>query len=363
MTQSYNILVDDIIESDLDSDLNREITTKHQIPTGLTPSIVSRLLAGKLDIDSIVSELQSKGKLSTDKALIATIDIVGMRLLPLDEYLAGKPRQFLISNHADLASYQEIIKQHQQIWADAERQRAEENRPEPEHKVPDIQFVESDPEQEKRTAPELFKKNVVSFLDNPSEDLLSILFDYNNVLLTLLDSQPGFSRQLEQALYENQEILTTGRLTINGKAVEPTVSNWLKDFISHHGALFFDNVVLSQYVTDSPNARKLSDSDRKLLIKLLTMYRTIKFFPATLNQLPPEQWQIIPFDFPEQEEKGRVSASPEPVEGKSVEGSHVEESSTPNITPAQWKTLTPIEKRTLAEEYQLTEEMIRQLES
>jgi len=361
-----------ILSNELEPQLNREIIAKYKFDklTGdKLVDVIGDVLFGKLELDKLPEVVGKRFTLPKDKSDNLVADIIGMKMLPLNDYYKGAPRAWLMDHKIDTAQYQKYVDQSRAV-IEAERKREyDEEHPTPDVIEPEkIEYVPSDPVQEKKDAVEIFKSGLVDFLTAEDEMIVEMIYDYNLILIELLDQDKSLSKKLEQALYDNQETLTTGRLTIDGKAVEPTIGNWLKDFISRQGALFFDNVVLSEYVTNSPNARKLSEADRKLLIKLLTMYRTIKFFPATLNQIPPEQWQVIPFEMPE-EEKERL-----PEKAQVIAEAPVAQTM-PNINPsdpafaplsfgaAQWKTLTPIEKRTLAEEYQLTEEMIRQLES
>ncbi|HTX86649.1 MAG TPA: hypothetical protein VMC41_01110, partial [Candidatus Nanoarchaeia archaeon] len=50
----------------------------------------------------------------------------------------------------------------------------------------------------------------------------------------------------------------------------------------------------SRYAIDSENGRKLSESEKKIIIDLLTVYRNLKFFPDVFGDAPIDQWNILP---------------------------------------------------------------------
>lgn len=124
-------------------------------------------------------------------------------------------------------------------------------------------------------------------------------------------------------LLANQEKLTAKEFISEGRKGEPTISNWLKDFISKNGSGIFDNLVLSKYITDSENAKKLDNNERNLLKKLLVLYRNLKFFPESLASDNGIGWQIIPVE-EESDEVKKTPTSPRPSPFKG-EGDKVSE--------------------------------------
>lgn len=100
-------------------------------------------------------------------------------------------------------------------------------------------------------------------------------------------------------LYNNQEVLTPGKIILDGNEVRPTVSSWLKDFISENGSELFSNIVLVKYLSNNQNVKKLTATDRDLVKKLLKLYRNLVFFPESMNNVPLEEWEVFPIDRPE----------------------------------------------------------------
>ena len=96
-----------------------------------------------------------------------------------------------------------------------------------------------------------------------------------------MEKDLNFKRELERLLYENKDLLTTNSLTVSGKPAEPTIGNWLKDFIDKKGTGDFNTIALSDYMTNSANTKNLTQDEKRKLFDLFNLYRNIKFFPPT----------------------------------------------------------------------------------
>ncbi|MFA5020985.1 MAG: hypothetical protein WC517_02920 [Patescibacteria group bacterium] len=147
-------------------------------------------------------------------------------------------------------------------------------------------------EQEKEALKQIFSEELV--WEMSEYDLIKNAVNYR--IFDILEKDLNFKRELERSLYENKESLTENPLVIAGKTVDPTIDNWLKDFIEKKGTDDFNTVALSDYLANSANAKNLSPEEKNKLSDLLNLYRNIKFFPATVAGKTIDEWQIIPFD-------------------------------------------------------------------
>ncbi len=143
-----------------------------------------------------------------------------------------------------------------------------------------------------------------------------IAAEINDEILEILlqdfkDNNFTFKSDLEKALYDNEEKFIGRQLMADGK-LSLTIGNWLLDFVNQKGSDYFDNVILSDYLANSVNARQLDNNDKKLLAKILVLYRNLKFFPKSLENLPPEKWGIIPIETAKEQPLGsnRQGAAP-----------------------------------------------------
>ena len=324
--------IQDLLYSDIDSELNDFICQKY----GLTgdkviknTKIVSSLLLKNLFLNQLVAIIKNIFAFDDQKAKDMATDIAGKRLLIFDDYFNGEVAKYIKSLGGNLADYKLDIENQKraiaQIKAQREKEEAEEKEEMPIKKEA-VSIIESNDEEEKQHAPIVFKQNILDFLSAETEELKEIIDDYNGVLIILMEKDGNFRRGLEEALYENQEPLGQNRLIIEGKSLAPTTANWLRDFIFKYGTDLFTNVVLSEYLTNSENVKKLSPEEKKILAKLLMLYRNLKFFPQTLAEMPEELWEIIPIDrvgygekFTGQELASPVSTSPKRGEPASTQ--------------------------------------------
>lgn len=294
--------IQDVLSSDIVIDLSDEIIQKFGIndkDISKNSRLITRLLLKDLPLNQLSSEISRVFRFNSQKSKKMAIDVIGKMLLIFDKYFKGQASQYLKLAGVSLQDFQpDIMRQKQAIKKAKEERQAEkaEEASIPSEAEAPVEFVESSDAIEKKDAPEVFKTNLVAFLYPASDELKEIIDDYNGILMILMDKDQTFKRNLEMSLYENQENLTSKKITLVDKQVEPSVANWLKDFIAKNGSNFFDNVILSQYVINSENGKKLNIEEKKLVTKLLSLYRNLKFFPQSLAGIPSEQWQIIPIE-------------------------------------------------------------------
>ncbi|MFH1662107.1 MAG: hypothetical protein ABIA02_03355 [Candidatus Falkowbacteria bacterium] len=158
----------------------------------------------------------------------------------------------------------------------------------------------------KNIALDMFKENLV----NEMYGNLIIAELVNSRIFYILSRDLNFKKELEKALYKNLEKLTHKEFILDGKPRTPSIKNWLVDFIKHNGAGMFDNLALSQYIINSSNAKKLDDDGKKLLKKLLMLYRNLKFFPESMPSDDGSSWEIIPVEDKEELSKARTVSKP-----------------------------------------------------
>lgn len=181
-----------------------------------------------------------------------------------------------------------------------------------------LNFLNPDPDklnisikQEEGLIVKIFSEKLINELNNYQ----TIIEAINRRIFYVLSRNLSFQQEIEKALYLNEETFSDKDFIVENNRKKPTVANWLRDFINHFGAKMFDAVELSSYLTNSDNAKKLNDSERQLLIKILNTYRNIKFFPESMPDDDGTNWEIIPVDKME-EETARpklVIKSPEPI--------------------------------------------------
>jgi hypothetical protein len=314
--------VRDYLDSVAGIDLNLRICDQNGLAGNdilRNTDLVVDLFFKELALKDLVAKIEEVFKYNDFKAKKLAADIAGIRLLVVDDvWFKGEVLAYLKSLGAPLADYQKIVEEQKAaVKKDKEEDAAEEA--ERRAKKAEIEAALSGKEEtpvkkeEELKIPEDFKINweeeAKNCLDNFREGLADFLsFDnysdeYNQVLISLLvEKERQFQNELEKAILNNNEILTSASFSVDGKPVMPTISNWLKYFIKEKGSSLFDNIILTNFLTDSQNCRVLSEEEKKTVKRLLLLYRNFKFFPDSMPNQTGEGWEIIPSE-------GEVSGS------------------------------------------------------
>lgn len=138
------------------------------------------------------------------------------------------------------------------------------------------------------------------FFTNDLVEMLGLDDDYtlaevnHDIFHLILNVRETIKDELVNILLNNQEVLTSQRIVLDGKQVDATVANWLNYFISQKGSAMFDTLTLSDFITSSPNAKFLDFDEKRLVSNLLMVYRNLKFFPESLTSPDPKHWVIFP---------------------------------------------------------------------
>jgi len=91
-----------------------------------------------------------------------------------------------------------------------------------------------------------------------------------------LDTRDEFKAKLRRALEENQERITKQQIIVKNQEVEPTVANWLRDYISHIGLNSVKSIDLAEYLSASTNSKRVSPEEKNQLIFLFSLYERLK---------------------------------------------------------------------------------------
>jgi len=332
--------IQDILSSSFGASVNREIIIKYKLDSnqaGLFIDVINDIYLKVLKIDDLEKKLSSDLKLSPDSAHFLALDVAGLKLLVADDYFKGEILNYLSKNNGDLTGYGKRVMEERMALEKEKAVYLEDEKPlgpivnkVVNNKVankPKDNFLNLDDdsinnleqeEGEKKAAVLLFKEDSLNVLEVP-DDFKNVIADYNETLIDLLHDEE-FKKNLENALYSNQEKIGETRIFINDHETDGTVANWLKDFIKINGSELFSGVVLAQYLSGAANTKKLNPAEKHLLSQLLKLYRNLAFFPDSMENLPLENWQIIPFEVRgagkevPRSVSGNISAAAKPLE-------------------------------------------------
>ena len=139
----------------------------------------------------------------------------------------------------------------------------------------------------------LLSEDILIILNSKSFEAAAAL---NRSLIFLLFNADNFKDEALRKIFANKELIGETKISIDDKQLAPTVSAWLKDFIKRNGSSLFDDLILAQYLNSSENAKALKPKEKEILGNLIRFYKNIAFFPESMNEIPPQKWQIFPFD-------------------------------------------------------------------
>ncbi len=260
-------------------------TAKNQkIKFSLLDQLITFLAVSDFDIIALYGEMVRKYKFNENQAKNILSAIVGDVIFPLIDFL---PKGKILSQteklslnirknglNVDLFKL-EIEKATNKILEDLLKKR-EEN---------------FDVEEEQRAAEDLFSSGLKNLLANSDRDAVN---DLNGGLICLLNLKPEAKTDLLKTLSENDESASRNNIIVGATTERPTFSNWLKDFIRLNGTDIFNNLTLTEYLTNSKNGKLLQDDEKLLMAKFFILYRNLKFFPDSLSGVNPDKWEIVP---------------------------------------------------------------------
>ncbi|MFA7365314.1 MAG: hypothetical protein WCZ12_03090 [Patescibacteria group bacterium] len=87
--------------------------------------------------------------------------------------------------------------------------------------------------------------------------------------------------------------------------------------MKENGSDMFNNIALAKYISSSVNCVKLDSDEKRLVKKVLRLYRNLNFFPESMKDVPFVEWEIIPVDKDDvvrEQKKEEIISSPEKAE-------------------------------------------------
>lgn len=292
--------------------LTLELARKYQLTDGQSPlvtDLVFDLAQNKIPFSSIPQEATHLFAFDDITAISFARDLLGTHFLFLADYFpdmltslesfGGKPENYI-----------EVISRISKALAEEKAYFAKEMAPDEEYVFQPKSITEEEEEEDAPVGDEplsqeeyadLFNKGVISFLFEMSDP--EMIREFNQETIVFISENPLAQNDFFKNLMSNQELIGRNPIWIENKKVDPTIANWLKDFIKEKGSDFFDELVLAEYLAISPNPKNLSPDEKNLLRRLLNLYRNLAFFPESQENLPAEKWQLVPFEEKDQQEK------------------------------------------------------------
>lgn len=303
-------LVNMILCADESARINLDIAANNDL-NGLQLSrltgVISRVYHKEDKPANLPVLLKNELAVAAPKAKKIALEILTRRLLVADEIWfnggIAKTIKELGANPADYADaakkYYETLVNERTLEIVEEQKRAAEEASATTKKAEPLAIT--DPEEEKRSAKNVFSQFLRSTLTISDFEMK---LDLNARLALLLIGNNGeqFQKELLDVMRQNKEKLTTAPIIHNSEESDPTIGNWLRDYIRYAGAEDVENTIKkAQYFTDSENAKKLEPKEKRRVDRLLDLYVNLeKFF---INSTRQELEDILIFPLSPKEER------------------------------------------------------------
>jgi hypothetical protein len=289
-------------------ELNLLICKKHGLSgddIGKHTDLITSLFFKELSLKDLIEKIKQVFNFNDIKAKELAVDIAGIRLLVIDNWFNGEVSAYLKNLGVPAANYQKIVeeqkaaveKEKEEDEKDTAEERAEKERlakeellpaPTPEPEVPENYKINWD--EEAKGCLENFREGLVAILSFGDD-----MTEYNQIVVALLVARgQQFQGELEKALLSNNETITSALFSVDGKPAAPSIANWIKYFIKEKGSGIFNNIILTDFLVKSANAKILNEEEKGAVKKLLQLYRNLKFFPESMPNQTGEGWEIIP---------------------------------------------------------------------
>ena len=147
-------------------------------------------------------------------------------------------------------------------------------------------------EEKRNLVLEVFSKKILGQFKISEEHLLRL----NAITFEVIGKDEPFFDKILKAFFDNEEKISSQEITLKEKKVSPSISNWIKDFISENNSDMFSVIDMAKYLSKSPNVNKLNQEEKQLLRQILKIYRNLAFFPESMGNAKYEDWEIFPIN-------------------------------------------------------------------
>lgn len=304
--------VQNILLSDFQRILSFELGDQYKLEgnqLSICNEIVTQVYLGVHPLNSLVDSLRRKINLDEKTAKELACDLLGKKILAARDYFVslGQDPQAIMKNYGgnenayteDIALLKKAVEEEKEgtynhddylYRHDVSMVKKEISKEITGEDLED-EIGTLTTEEQASALKNFFENNLLLALTPDAAETLS---EINDSLLLVFSENKLVQQEIERLLTNNKALIGSKLLIDENKAIPQTVANWLKDFYKVVGTKGFDSLSVTHYFIQSPNAKILSENDQQLLRRFLTLYNNIKNFPNIFNELPLDQWHIIP---------------------------------------------------------------------
>ncbi len=312
--------------------LNNQINNEHELTVIQSFSLVklqNDLFFKKVEVSDIVQEIIECLGINKIKAKKIALDVLGKKMLLLDtKWFEGEVSKKITELGGNVKDYKEITNKYiEEVVQETfyrELSEQKEKQAEEAEKLSLVEEIEAeaavvkDPEGEKKAAIEIFSNKLKDLL-YVNDYVLKIELNIRLITLLLQEMDEGelksFHSNLLKAIKENQELITEQKINLKGELVEPTVANWVKNFIREVGleGSQVNSLKKAKYLSSADNIQGLNENEKRAVGNLFFLYTALETFyilveksgidDVLILQLTPEEQQELKQDVKKAEEE------------------------------------------------------------
>lgn len=261
----------------------------------------------------LLSLIKSQLKIAEPKAKQVALDLAGQRLLIADDYFNGQISKLISKLGGKSDNYQNFIAEYKNKVKQELNQEKKAAKQEQDN-IQKNSYVYQEPEKEEAVLDEpqtaeqilqelenILKNNVMSVL---TTEVIEMKIDLNVMMTDLLLEDKSYQQELINALTANQELITQKDIIIKGEKADPTVANWILDFVSNidlQEGQTISTLQKAKYYNESTNIKNLDFAERQLIDKLFDFYENLINFYPNSQKLPLSEIQLFTFTEKEQQ--------------------------------------------------------------
>ncbi len=305
-TNKYDLLPEEAklyYSSDISGNVILKLVNNYKLEEDKVYALIFLLVNSEFDLNLIKNQIKSYN-LTGISAKNFYADFLGYLVLPIETYIEKK----LIKKNeiSEELSKLKVSKSKYLSTRDSLEDLIEDKNMEAlEKAIADFE-KKVDPKEERDYVIDIMKNNLLEILQTNS---LNANLSLNRGFIYLLFNVEDFKSDAISIIKNSQSLIGKENIKLDDREVAPTVSNWLRSFIKEEGAELFDDLTLAKYLDRSPNAKKLKSDEKKLLSSLLIFFKNINYFPESMRNTLPENWQIFPFEVEQEEFEDVLSES------------------------------------------------------
>ena len=297
-TNKYDLLPEEAklyYSSDISGDAIVKLVKDYKLEEDKVYALVFLLVNSEFDLELIKNKIKSLNLTGISAKNFYT-DFLGYLVFPIEVYIEKKLikkneiSEELIRLKVNKSKYLSTKDKLQDLIEDKNMEALE-------NAISDFEKT-VDPKEERDYVIDILKNNLLEILQT---DSLNANLSLNRGFIYLLFNVEGFKSDAISIIKNSQSLIGKENIKLDDREVAPSVSNWIRSFIKEEGADLFDDLTLAKYLDRSSNAKKLNSDEKKLLSSLLIFFKNINYFPESMRNTLPENWQIFPFEV-EQEE-------------------------------------------------------------